>query len=232
MSKKQENNEEQRSLEEIENENNDLYNQLTNKNKDYIFQINTRLEELEYDPVKKEYVLNQMFHEMIKAQEESITARKLYGTPTERVDIILGNKVEIPEGEQGKSPLWMRYMDGALLLGGIFALINGIASLRGGPDSNVGLLQILTNFLLGGLAALVLAKYAPRPGQSKGFIKYIAATFAVMFIWILVVIATQWFSLTFLNPILPGEVIIGIGAIALVAKWYLKKQLDIQGTLF
>lgn len=231
MSKQNKETEKQLSFEEVINENTKLHEQLTNKNKDYIFQINTRLDEIDYDQQKKEYVLNEMFHELIKGQKESMTACRIYGTPTERVEVILGNKVDVSEGPQERSPQWMLYIDGALLLGGLFSLINGVGTLRD-PDTTVGLVQIILNFLLGGLAMLVLTKYSPKPGKTKGMLKYILATVSVMFFWILMITLTLTALPDAFNPAVPGQIIIGIGVISLVVKWYVKKKLNIQGTLF
>lgn len=232
MAKKNEEQKQELNLEETKTQNTELYEKLTKKNKDYIFQINGQLEELNYDSTKKEYVINNMLTEIIDAQKDSIPARKLYGTPTERANEILGIDVEIPEGEQEKSPTWMLYMDGALLLGGLFAIVNGITSMRSSdPAGQIGLLQVILNFVLGGAAVLVLIRYAPKPGETKGMLKYIGATVGVMLVWVLLMTIFSIGMMNVINPIIPGEVVIGIGVVALVAKWYLKKRLDIKGTL-
>jgi len=219
------------NLEETRKQNEELYQELTNKNQDYMFQLNSRLEELDYDPVKKTYIFNDMLHEMLTAEESSIPGKRIYGTVTEQADNILGKDVEIPEEEKEKSPLWMRYMDGALLLGGLFSLVNGFGALQEAGEP-VGIFQVLLNFLFGGLAVLALTKYAPKPGQTKGMLKYIAATLGVMFAWVFALTGALLIIPDVINPVIPGGVVIGIGAVALVAKWYLKRKLGIEGTLF
>lgn len=231
MAKKKEQEHKEANFEATKSENQQLYEELTNKNQDYVFQLNSRLEALDYDPIKKEYVLNEMLHEIIKGQRESVPARKLYGTPTERADEILGANVEIPVDDGETSPTWMLYMDGALLLGGLFGIVNGIGSMRS-TEVPVGLLQVIMNFVLGGLAMLVLTKYSPKPGQTKGMFKYIAATVGVMLFWVLVLTLILEVLPNALNPTLPSTLVIGIGAVAIAAKWYLKRKLDIKGTLF
>lgn len=228
--KKEEIEEKELSLEEIKEENKVYYTQLTNKNEDYMFQLNSRLEEEDYDPVKKTYVFNDMLSEIITAQESHIPARRIYGTVTEQTENILGKNVNLPEGEMERSPTWMLYMDGALLMGGLFGIVNGIATMSSTGDS-VGLLQILMNFFIGGLAALVLTKYAPKPGQKKGFLKYILATVGVVFGWVMLLAVVLTLIPDVLNPELPGQLILGIAVVSLAARWYLKKKLDIQGTI-
>lgn len=230
MSKKNEN-VEQLSLEETKAQNQELYKQLTNKNEQYIFQLNSRLDDMDYDPIAKEYVINEMLHEIIEGQKSHIPARKIYGTVTEQANNIVGKDFDIPEGEQEKSPTWMIYMDGALLLGGLFSIVNGIGAYQD-PTANVGLVQILMNFLLGGLAVLTLTKYSPRQGQTKGMLKYILATVSIMLVWVIAITLILFLLPDILNPSLPPFVIITIGIVSLLAKWYLKKELDIKGTLF
>ena len=228
--KDKESNEEVVNLEETKQHNKELHQQLTNKNQDYMFQLDNRLNELDYNSIKKAYVFNDMYQEIITAQKSSIPAKRIYGTVTEQADNILGKNVDVPEEEQEKSPRWMLYMDGALLMGGIFGIVNGIAAWRT-ADTQVGIFQVLMNFLIGGLAVLVLTRYAPKPGQTKGLLKYILATMGVMFFWVLIVLAFGVIP-DVLNPILPGPWIIAIGVVAFIARFYLKRKLDIRGTLF
>lgn len=218
-------------LEKAKEENEELYAKLTNKNRDYMFQLDRRLDELGYDQNKKVVVINQMLNETVEFQAEAITARRMYGTVTERTDKILGLDVEMLEEQKEQSPTWMRYMDGALLLGGLFTVVNGLGAWRS-PEETIGLLQLLMNFLLGGLAVLALTKYRPTPGEKKGMFKYVLATTGVMFVWVFAMSFTKLLAPSFINPILPPAVVIGVGVIGVLVRWYLKQKWDIQGTLF
>lgn len=218
------------NLEEIKAQNQELYQQLTNKNEQYIFQLNNRLKELDYDSIAKEYVLNEMLHEIIEAQHSHIPAKRIYGTVTEQANHIVGKDYDVPKEAQEKSPTWMIYMDGALLLGGLFSIVNGIGAYRD-PQASVGLLQMISNFLLGGLAVLVLIKYAPKQGQTKGFFKYILATVSVILVWVLGITMIVYLLPSVLNPSIPPIALMIIGVVSLLVKWYLKKELNIKGTL-
>lgn len=222
------------SLEEIKSQNEDMYGQLTNKNQDYMFQLNSRLESLEYDPVKKEYVFHEMLEEIITAQEQHITARKTYGTVTEQADNILGKNVRIQEEAEERSETWKIYVDGALLAGGMFNLISGFGALQS-PDAletQVSLWQVIINFLLGGLAIMMLTRYAPRKGETKGLLKYGIATVVIVISWAILTSLLLAIIPNAINPIIPGAVVMVIGALALVGKWQFKKRLDVKGTLF
>lgn len=216
---------------DLKKENEELYAQLTNKNKDYFFQLNSRLDELSYNPESKTVVINHMLQETVEFQEEAITARKMYGTVTERADQILGIDPDNLESESETSPTEHLYLDGALLLGGMFSMINGFSAWRG-TTPPVGLLQLLMNFLLGGLVVLVLLKYRPEAGKNKGFFKYTLVTAGTIMAWIFAMTFVEVAAPSFLNPQLPDFLIMSIGAVGLLARWYFKKKLAIKGTLF
>lgn len=228
--KKDEPAEKPKTFDDIREENQELYRELTNKNKDYMFQLNSRLDELDYDTNKKEYVFNEMLHEIISAQEVHMPARKIYGTVTEQADNVLGKNVEMHEDEE-RSPTWQIYVDGALLMGGLFGIVNGVSAWNN-PEAAVGLLQIIMNFLLGGLAILVLTKYMPKPGQSKGLLKYIGATAGVMLFWVLTLTFVLAAMPRVLNPAVPGPIILAISAIALIGRWLFKRKYNVKGSFF
>lgn len=221
------------NLDEIKRENTEMYEQLTNKNRDYMFQLNARLESLNYDPVKKEYVFNEMLKDIIAAQEQSITARKTYGTVTAQADNILGKTVHTG-GLEERSEQWKIYVDGALLAGGIFNLISGFGALQSPEtiETQVTLWQVIINFLLGGLAIMMLTRYAPTRGETKGLLKYTLATVVIVIMWALLTSLLLAIIPSAINPIIPGAVVMVIGALALLGKWQFKKQFDVKGTLF
>lgn len=222
-------------LETIEKENEELFLKLTNKNQDYFVQLDRRLEELSFDPKQKTIVLNQMFLETIDFQEDAITARRMYGTVTEQADKIVGLDPQLLEGEVEDSPAWMIYMDGALLLGGMFSIINGFGAWRSltvGSATSLSLVQLIMNFALGGFVAMALNKYKPKPGKTEGMLKYTAVTIVSIFSFVLLMGLAQFLVPSIINPQLPPLMVMAIGVIGLLLKWYLKKELNIKGTLF
>lgn len=217
---------------DLEQENQELYAQLTNKNKDYFFQLNNRLEELSYDPDKKIAILNHMLQETVEFQVDAITARKMYGTVTERADqIILGIHPNHLESDSEMSPKKLLYLDGALLFGGMFSIITGLSA----GSSNtppVSLFQLIMNFALGGLVVLILLKYRPDPNQNKGFFKYTLVTVSTIMAWIFAMTFIEMLVPSIINPALPRSLVMGIGALGILARWYFKKKFDIKGTIF
>lgn len=212
-------------------ENDALFEQLTNKNKDYMVKLNRKLEDSNMPEDNKILVFNDMLKNIVAEQPNHITARKLYGTVTDQARFLIDNN----QGEQVKpvkrSETWKIYMDGALLLGGVFAVITGISYVFGDQQAGLGLITMILNFLLGGLAVMIITKYAPQPGVKGGFIKYIVATTLTMLVWILLMAFGTALIPQALNPLIPGSITLVIGILAFAAKWYLKKKLNIQGTL-
>lgn len=224
------------TLAEIEKENKEMMKQLTNKNEEYFFQLDKRLVEEGYPTEDIERLLHEMLEETLELQEQSIPARRHYGTVTEYVRKLRTGEIDEANKQEEISPLWQRYVDGALLLGGLFALINGVGSL----NLNVlkyepaGLGELLINFLLGGLVMLLLTKNAPRPGEKWSFLKYFATSILAMLIWVIGISTLRYFAMEFpaLNPQLPGYIIILIGSLALSGRYFFKRHYNIKGGLF
>lgn len=221
-------------IKEIEEENKKLFLKLTNKNQDYFVQLNRHLDELDCEKEKKIVVLNEMILETIDFQEEAITARKMYGTVSERAEKILVLDSKLLGKERATSSNKMLYMDGALLLGGMLTVVNGFfawRSLNMNETGNLNLVQLVMNFVLGGMVALVLTKYKPIPGKSKGIIKYIGATLGAMILFVFIMVLAEMITPSFINLKIPPLLFISIGLIAIALRQYLKKKFDIKGTL-
>lgn len=220
---------------EIEKENESLFLKLTNKNQDYFVQLDRRLDELSCERNKKTVVLNQMILDTIDFQEDAITARKMYGTVTERADEILDLDPQILGQEKESSANWMVYMDGALLLGGMFSIVNGFSawrSLGSSGSTSLSLVQLIMNFVLGGIVAMALTKYKPEPGQTKGMLKYTGVTIGAMLLFVLLMSFAQILTPSAINPEISPIFVMVTGVIGIALRWYLKKELDIKGTLF
>lgn len=215
----------------LEEENKTLYAQLTNKNQDYFFQLDSRLDELSYEENKKVVVLNQLLKETIDIQKDAITARRRYGTVTEQANKIVEFGLDDRHEKNNMSPTSHLYLDGALLLGGLFNLINGVIALRT-PSEAISLFQLILNFVLGGFVVLVLLKYRPESGKTKDIFKYSMATIMAMLMWVFVMEFVDLIVPVMINPRISVPWVLGIGAVGVLARWYLKKELNIKGSLF
>ena len=193
--------------------------------------LNRKLDDAGFPEDNKTLVFNDMLKNIVSQQTNHLTARKLYGTATDQARYLTESDHADMTGPVERSESWKIYLDGALLLGGMFAVITGISYLVGNQEAGLGLITMILNFLLGGLAVMVITKYAPQPGVKGGFIKYIVATTITMLTWIILMAFGTAMLPQALNPMIPGSITLVIGVVAFAAKWYLKKKLNIQGTL-
>ena len=118
-------------------------------------------------------------------------------------------------------------------MGGFFALIAGITLFLNPEQSEaMGVISLIMNFVVGGLALLALSKVTPdinKPKGKRGYIRYLVVSSLVMLAWLVLVMGTQLLIPTSINYVFPAIVYLFIGSGALVLKWYLKKTLDIRG---
>ncbi|MFO8069207.1 MAG: DUF1129 family protein [Alkalibacterium sp.] len=216
---------------EKEKENATLFDQLTNKNQEYMIKLNRQLDDANMSGERKTVILNDMLKNIVAEQANHVTARTLYGTATDQARFLIEGKKGVIEQPVERSESWKIYLDGALLLGGMFAIITGISYLTGNEEAGLGFVTLLLNFILGGFAVMIITKYAPKPGVKGGFLKYILATTSTMVIWIMLMAFGTALIPPAINPVIPGPYTLAIGLLAFLAKWYLKKRLDIKGTL-
>nr|WP_244244616.1 DUF1129 family protein [Marinilactibacillus kalidii] len=218
----------------MQEENARLKRQLTNKNNEYVLKLNRSLDERGVSEERKTLIFNDMLKNIVEQQEKHLTARKIYGTVTDQANYLTENPTTREQGEVVRSEPWKLYIDGGLLLGGMFAVIYGLQGMFtdvSNEAAGMRLMVLILNFILGGFAFVIITKYAPVPGQKGGFMKYILATVLAMMLFVLFVTLGAAIPAV-INPIVPAQVSLGIGVIAIAAKFYLKRKLNIRGTLF
>lgn len=218
----------------LKEENTTLFAQLTNKNEEYMVKLDKRLKEVNYPDDDRTRVLNEMLTTIVPQQASGVTARKLYGTVTERsVEIVEGPQQAV-DGKVERSEDWKLYVDGALMLGGMFALITGLSALfgNGANSTGMGIITLLLNFIVGGFVILAITKNAPAQGVKGSLLRYILVSVVAMFGWIIVMTGSMAIIPTSINIVLPGIVNLIIGALAFAGKWYFKRKYHVKGTLF
>lgn len=233
MARKDKSNEQESQIdyEAKETENTELFDQLTNKNQEYMIKLNRRLDEANVSEERKTNIFNDMLKNILSEQANHNTARNIYGTVTDQASYLINGTSGAVEEPVERSATWKLWLDGALLLGGMFSVITGISYFTGNSEAGLGVTTLLLNFILGGFAVMIITKYAPKPGVKGGFLKYILATTLTMIAWIMLMAFSTKLIPPVINPLIPGSYTLVIGVIAFAAKWYLKKKLDIKGTL-
>lgn len=233
MARKDKSNEQESQIdyEAKETENTELFDQLTNKNQEYMIKLNRRLDEANVSEERKTNIFNDMLKNILSEQANHNTARNIYGTVTDQASYLINGTSGAVEEPVERSATWKLWLDGALLLGGMFSVITRDFLLLGNSEAGLGVTSLLLNFLLGGFAVMIITRYSPQPGVKGGFLKYILATTLTMIAWIMLMAFSTKLIPPVINPLIPGSYTLVIGVIAFAAKWYLKKKLDIKGTL-
>ena len=213
-------------------ENEALFKQLTKRNDQYMMNLDKALIAANISEKKRETIYNDMLKTLIKGQKSGQTARQLYGTVTERTNALLeGPKEE----ETGRSEDWKIMLDGGLLMGAMFALITGVSGFIGkGQGSEMGLITMILNFIVGGFVILLISKNVPDKNKTKkgSTLRYILISTAGMLGWMFLMTASMAFIPSSVNILLPASVNIAIGVVAFAAKMYFKRKLNIRGGLF
>lgn len=224
----------EKTLEQLKAENQALWQQLTKRNEQFMVGLDKILIEANYDEEKKHNRYNKMMNELVANQRAGVTARQLYGTVSECAENILQEQ----EDEPTRSPDWLIAVDGGLLLGSIFALISGITFFTADTEAaqeGMGIISLILNFVVGGIAMLIISKYTPNPDAPKGqrgYGKYIGATTLAMVLWMLTMTLTMNLIPKSLNMPLPPVAYLIIAAVGIGAKMYLKRKFRITGGLF
>lgn len=226
---------ETKTLEQQKIENAELWRQLTKRNEQYMINLDKILSQANFEEAKKADIFHGMMAEMVAAQKTGRTARQMYGTVSECAENLL------QRGEENTPPKrsadWLIWLDGGLLIGSIFALISGV-TLYTNPEqgtAGTGVISLIMNFLVGGLAMMIISKYMPNPNAPKGergYGKYILSTVVAMLLWMLLMTLTNVYIPASINRALPALAYVIIGAVGMGVKILLKRKYRITGGLF
>ncbi|MCQ9210792.1 DUF1129 domain-containing protein [Granulicatella seriolae] len=226
-------NQNQLSLEDLKKENDALKAQLTNKNEQYIMQLDRVLRASNYGELEREKAYASMLPEIVSQQKSGVTARQLFGTVSQKADDIMNGKAKANNGRSSDALIWL---DGSLLLGAIFALMSGVSGyLNPAQAQGMGIVTLIINFIIGGGILLLLSKYMPdysKPKGQRGYWRYFGVSIAAMLVWLIVVIGSQTAVPANINISLASPVYLVIGAASFGLRWYLRRTLNITGTLF
>ena len=204
---------------------------LTKKNEQYIYQLERGLKEAGFDEAQIEKELSVILPEIVEKQKAGVTARQLFGTVTECVQSVVSGPVKDPNE---KSPDWQIAVDSGLLVGGLLALVTGVSLMLNPETQAMGLVTLLINFVVGAYIMLAILKNTPKydnPKGQRGYIRYLVVSTVAMLAWLFLVVSSQQFIPSFINITTGYEWYLLIGAAALFGKFYLKKKLNIVGSV-
>ncbi|UUX33093.1 DUF1129 domain-containing protein [Fundicoccus culcitae] len=218
----------------------EVFNQLTKKNQQFIIAVDRQLQQTDIAPSALAAVYLEIAETLIQGQSTGQTAKHLYGTPTEAVAVIKEQKFPTQDQlEPVRSPDWQIALDGSLILGSIYVALTGFSLINNATEEvtyqGMGIITVIVNYIMAGLAMLQTSKVLPNPDApkgKKGYFKYFGVATLSMVAWILSVVLTSTFIPPSINIPVPGEWLLGIGLATFALRFYLKRKLNIQGGIF
>ncbi|UUV98412.1 DUF1129 domain-containing protein [Vagococcus luciliae] len=216
-------------------ENRELEKQLTKKNNQFMFDLNKLLDDgVVIDERQKIEALNTMLKALVEGQKTGITAKQLYGTPTEAVVFVTTKPATPP-----KTNFASMWLDNSLLLFTFLAVMTGVLTMISKtPQPTQGILSIIIGAMSGGLSFYLIYRYIyiyDMPGADKSKRPGVWKTGGIMalcFIPWLMIFSLSAFIPRAINPSLDPVITIVLGAAAFGVRYLLKKKYNIQGSLF
>lgn len=225
---------ESEQLREIVKENNRLEEKLTKKNQKYIFDLKKSLKTSNLSEEDKIKTLHDILPVLVSKQKEGKTARQLFGTVSERTEVIINTLVGV---KKSSSPLLM-WLDNTLLLLGLSSIMVTITGFfSSGITPTYGITTLVLESTVGGWIFYLIYKYIyqyeypgadhnKKPGMRQTLLIFGGATL----IWILSFSVITLLPSVF-NPLLDNVIIIIVGTIALAVRYCLKKKYEIVGSI-
>ncbi len=215
-------------------QNRELMTQLTKKNDQFIFDINKVLETSSLTEEKKVRELNTMLTALVEGQKTGMTAKQLYGTPTDAADAIVNAPEPMPEMTFGKIML-----DNFLLLLTILSVMVSIFAMfsKTGQQSQ-GITAIVLGAASGAFSFYLIYRYVyvyDLPGADKskrpGFLKTSGIMVLSFIPWFLVFALASLLPAS-VNPVLDPMLTISFGALAFAFRYWLKKKFKFESVMF
>lgn len=215
-------------------QNRELMTQLTKKNDQFIFDINKALSTSDIAEEKKVVALNDLLTQLVEGQKTGVTAKQLFGTPTEAAESILNAPEPLREMTFGTIML-----DNFLMLFTFLAVLTSLFTMMSKTGaSSQGILSLVLGGLSGALSFYLIYRYIyiydePGADQSKrpGVLKT-GLIMAVSFLPWFLIFGVSVFLPPSINPVLDPMITIALGAGTFGLRYWLKKKYNFQGTMF
>ncbi|WP_051999995.1 DUF1129 domain-containing protein [Schleiferilactobacillus shenzhenensis] len=204
---------------------------LSKRNADYVFQLRKALSDEGFDDQKIDTEMAVLLPDILKAQRRGTPANKLYGGPTVKAYAITHKpKPVVP------TPFWQKASDSALMFFGILTLMNGVmAFFTKSTTKNQGATGIVSMLVISIVFGLAFTKMndlmrlpkSQRPKMGR-MILYMVGLLAVA----LVILSITIFIPKVLNPVLPGTVLLVIGVLAFGGRYLFRRYFHIKESFF
>ena len=207
---------------------------LSKKNQEFIRIATHQLIEAGKTDEEIKVLLEEIIPTILENQSKGITARGLYGSPTAWVQQLTAAEKKAAENPAQNDDPRLMILDSALLIFGLLSIFQGAVNYFAKTPNPYGFTTLVLGSLTGGLVFYSLYHFIYRyyePDQEYGtkppFWKSAIVMSGAVLLW-LVAFTLSAFLPSFLNPHLPNLLVIMIGGLALVGRWYLKKKFNIK----
>ncbi|KDA45718.1 DUF1129 family protein, partial [Ligilactobacillus animalis] len=204
---------------------------LTKRNEDYLFHLDKALTEKNYDPEQKEQVLNEMYQELKEKQKQGIVATKLYGTVTEKAELII-NGPKKSEAPTELPKFWILALDNGLIMFIMFCIMYtllGVFSPRQADVSGGWITLLATSTIAGvGLAFFYRSMLSARKEKGKKrWIKTLLITLELILIWIVAFGIISFIPVS-INRTMEPIVYAILAGLGYLVRRYLKKKYNFR----
>ena len=208
---------------------------LTKRNEDYLFHLDKALTEKNYDPEQKEQVLNEMYQELKEKQKQGIVATKLYGTVTEKAELII-NGPKKSEAPTELPKFWILALDNGLIMFIMFCIMYillGVFSPQQADVSGGWITLLATSTIAGvGLAFFYRSMLSARKEKGKKrWIKTLLITLELILIWIVAFGIISFIPVS-INRTMEPIVYAILAGLGYLVRRYLKKKYNFKSVMF
>ncbi len=208
---------------------------LTKRNEDYLFHLDKALAEKNYDREQKEQVLTEMYQELKEKQKQGVVATKLYGTVTEKAELIV-NGPKKSEAPTELPKFWILALDNGLIMFIMFCIMYtllGVFSPKQADVSGGWITLLATSTIAGvGLAFFYRSMLSARKEKGKKrWIKTILITLELILIWV-VAFGVIAFIPVSINRTMEPIVYAILAGLGYLVRRYLKKKYNFRSVMF
>lgn len=208
---------------------------LTKRNEDYLFHLDKALTKKNYDPEQKEQVLTEMYQELKEKQKQGVVATKLYGTVTEKAELIV-NGPKKSEAPTELPKFWILALDNGLIMFIMFCIMYtllGVFSPKKADVSGGWITLLATSTIAGvGLAFFYRSMLSARKEKGKKrWIKTILITLELILIWV-VAFGVIAFIPVSINRTMEPIVYAILAGLGYLVRRYLKKKYNFRSVMF
>ncbi|HFI0239847.1 TPA: DUF1129 domain-containing protein [Streptococcus suis] len=209
------------------------FKELTKKNQEFIHIATNQLIKDGKTDSEIKALLEEILPTIIEKQKTGVTARTLYGAPSEWAVRKSFSKEEMKDQVEFNENPWLMWLDSSLFMLALIAGINGVMNLLG-QGAQYGLVTLLVIGFGVGAGMYFMYHFVYREqiqtGQRPKLLKAILFLGLATLAWSLVFLLAALIPATF-NPILPPIATILIGAVAFGIRYLLKKKYNIRNAM-